>query len=316
MFSVEAENLQASTMTTLVYLDRIRANAQAIRAATGVDLIGVVKANAYGLGAVAVADAISDLVRCWYVFSSAEASRIRLWEVTRKPTICTSVPIDESIEHLAAQGVRPAAWTREQLDRWHKLDPLLSVDTGMQRFACPPEQIGALLEAHRFSEAFTHASRPEQALQLKSLLGDKGIRLHAAGTGLLGNPDCWLDAVRPGLALYRDAARVSIPLTDARRSRGPVGYTGFTAAHHGVVLRGYSDGMRPSACVINGRRQKFVEVGMQTSFVTLDVGDKVGDEVVLLGDELPLAEAAEATQSTPHETLLRLASMGERKYVK
>lgn len=303
-------------MTTLVHLDRIRANAQAIRASTGVDLIGVVKADAYGLGAVAIADAISDLVRCWYVFSSAEATRSRLWEVSRKPTICTSVPIDESLEHLTAQHVRPAVWTRDQLDRWRTLDPLLSVDTGMQRFACAIEGLDALLDAHRFREAFTHASRPEQALQLKSLLGPRGLRLHAAGSGLLGNPDCWLDAVRPGLALYRDAARVSIPLADARQSRGPVGYTGFTAAHHGVVLRGYSDGMRPGACVINDRRQKVIEVGMQTSFVTLDAGDKTGDEVVLLGDELPLAQAAEATQSSPHETLLRLASMGERKYVK
>lgn len=303
-------------MVTLVSLDRIRSNAKSIRSATRVGLIGVVKADAYGLGAVAVADAIADLVDYWYTFSSTEAIRSRLWEITRKPTLSTVVPNDQSLEQLRFQHIRPAVWTIDQLDRWRSLDPVLSVDTGMQRFACPSDQLDALLRAHPFSEAFTHASRPEQAQALKSRLGGAGLRLHATGSALLGDPSCWLDAVRPGLALYRDAVRVSTRLVDARQSHGPIGYTGFTAIHHGVVLRGYSDGMRPGICTVNGRRQRIVEVGMQSAYVTLDPRDKMGDEVVLLGEGLTLDEAAEASQSSPHQTLVRLASMGERKYLK
>ncbi len=303
-------------MITLVSLDRIRSNAQSIRDRTGVALIGVVKANAYGLGAVAIADAIADLVSAWYVFSSAEAARIRLWDVTKKPTLCATVPDAEPIEHLRSQGVRPAVWTMPQLDRWRSLNPVLSVDTGMQRFACPPEHLDELLAAHPFEEAFTHASRAKQAHELKARLGERRMMLHAAGSALLNDPTCWLDAVRPGIALYHDAVTISIRLADVRRSRGPVGYTGFEAMHHGVVLRGYSDGMRPGVCLVNGRRQRVIEVGMQTSFITLDAKDKTGDEVTLLGADLPLAEAAEACKSTPHETLVRLASMGDRQYVK
>lgn len=303
-------------MTTLVFLDRIRANVQAIRETTRVGLIGVVKANAYGLGAVAVADAISDLVDAWYVFSSMEATRSRLWDITRKSTLATLVPDGVTGAHLSAQRIRPAVWSLEQLEQWRSLDPVLSVDTGMQRFACPRDQVASLVSAHRFTEAFTHASRPEQCQELKSLLDGQGMRLHAAGSALLDDPACRLDAVRPGLALYRDAARVSTRLADARQSRGPVGYTGFSATRHGVVLKGYSDGMRPGICLVNGRRQRIIEVGMQTSFVTLDASDRAGDEVVLLGDDLTLEQAAEAMRSSPHETLFRLASMGDRKYVK
>ena len=65
-------------------------------------------------------------------------------------------------------------------------------------------------------------------------------RLHAAGTALLGIPEARLDAVRPGLALYRGAVRVSAPLAEVHASAGPVGYSGFTPStgRHGVILAG------------------------------------------------------------------------------
>lgn len=301
-------------MTTHVDLRQVRMNALAIRAATGKSLIGVVKADAYGLGAVAVADTLQDLVDCWYVFAATEAKRYRLWDLTGKPTICAVALDSDPPETLRREHVRPGVWTIDQVRRFRDLDPVLSVDTGMQRFACPVERIVELRKAHRFSEAYTHASRPEQARALHELFGDSGMKLHAAGSALLANPDCWLDCVRPGLALYRDAVRVSLPLADARESRGAIGYTQFTTRHHGVILKGYSDGMRAGACIINGRRQQVIEVGMQSAFVTLDPADRAGDEVCVLGGGLSLEEAAAACKSTPHETLYRLSSMGDHAY--
>jgi alanine racemase len=303
-------------MKTYINLSQIRQNALEIRRATGVPLIGVVKANAYGLGAVAVADAIQDLVDSWYVFAANEASRYRLWEVTGKPTLCATTAANDPLETLRHQHVRPGVWSLDQVELFRSLDPVLSVDAGMQRFACPLEELDTLLKAYPFREAYTHAARPEQALALKSALGGKGLRLHAAGTSLLDRPDCWLDAVRPGLALYANAVRVSLPLVDVRQSKGPVGYTQFTARHHGVVLMGYSDGMRTGACIVNGRRQQVIEVGMQSAFVTLDPADRAGDEVVLLGDGLSLADAAHAAKSSAHETLVRLASIGDHVYTR
>lgn len=299
---------------TSIDLHRIRQNAIGIRKMTGVAMLGVVKADAYGLGARRVAEALADLVDGWYVFHAAEAVQYGLRTISSKSTVCAVADAQVNLEELKRHRVRPGVWTVEQTRQFQSLDPVLSVDTGMQRFACPPSDLESLQKQFRFSEAYTHAARPEQAKQLREVMSGTGIKLHAAGTALLNNPECWLDAVRPGLALYANAVRVTLPLVEARDSVGPVGYSQFTSRRHGVVLRGYSNGMRLGECVINGRRQRILEAGMQSSYVSLDPGDRVGDEVVLLGDELSLADAALSYASSQHETLVRLASLGERIY--
>jgi alanine racemase len=306
-----------SPAQTHVDLARIRSNAMTIRAMTGVDLIAVVKADAYGLGAVAVAEQIADIVHAWYVFQPIEAVQARLFERTGKTTIAGCPGHDDDVEAMAARRIRPAVWTLEQAQRYRELDPLLSVDTGMQRFACRAEEVPAMLDAHRFSEAMTHASRPQQAARLRTLIGERVPRLHAAGTALMTDPACRLDAVRPGLALYEGAAHVTAPLVDARDSRGPVGYGAFVSptGRHGVILRGYSNGLRKGPCLVNGQRQQILEVGMQSAYVSLDVGDRTGDVVTLLGDGLACSEVAAAWGCSPQQALVALAALGERHYV-
>jgi alanine racemase len=120
--------------------------------------------------------------------------------------------------------------------------------------------------------------------------------------------------VRPGLALYRQALRVSAHIVEARNSAGPAGYSGFVVPRHGVILAGYSHGLRPGPCQINGQRQRILEVGMQTSFVELAPQDRVGDEVLLLGDELTPESIAASWGTTPHEVLVHLSAAGQRGY--
>src|SRR5208282_4043573 len=109
-----------------------------------------------------------------------------------------------------------AVWTVEEARRLRAASPALSVDTGMQRFACPAENVMAALEAGQCREAFTHATRVEQVGKLVDLVGgrQRGLKLHAAGSKLLGDPNCRLDAVRPGLGLYRWAVRIAAKLIE------------------------------------------------------------------------------------------------------
>jgi alanine racemase len=51
---------------------------------------------------------------------------------------------------------------------------------------------------------------------------------------------------------------------------------------------------------------------MQTSFVEIGPAAKVGDEVVLLGDDLTVEELGKAWSVTPHEALWRLVSNAAR----
>ena len=150
---------------------------------------------------------------------------------------------------------------------------------------------------------------------LRDALGDRSARLHAAGSSLLNEPTAWLDAVRPGLALYRGVVRVSTRLVETHKSTGPAGYRGFVAPWHGIILAGYSNGLKAGPCLVNGQPSRILEVGMQSAFVELQPADRVGDEVVLLGDSLAEQQIAPAWNTSPHECLMRLSSAGIRDYL-
>lgn len=286
--------------------DRIRTNAQRIARQAGVDVLAVIKANAYGLGAAAVADALKDVVAGFTVFSLQEAADIDLWQRTGKPAIALGPPESLDPHQWIQQHVRPAVSTVEQATALRPARPILCVDTGMQRFACPPDQIDAVLAAGQIDEAFTHAPTLEHVRRLKALAGGKVSRLHAAATSLLNEPEARLDAVRPGLALYRDAVTITAPLVEAHTSAGPVGYTAFSARRHGVILCGYSQGLRRGPCLVNGHPRRIVEVGMQSAYIDLGDDDRPGNSVTLLSPNLPPESLAAEWKCTPQEVLLRL----------
>lgn len=299
----------------LVDLARIARNAQAIRRSTGVALIAIIKADAYGLGADRVAPALADVVDEFAVFSAEEAKTIDLWNRTGKPALAIGPPQWDEAAEYRSHHLRPAVSNVEQARKLKSAFPVLCLDTGQQRFACPIDQADKVLREGDINEAFTHASRIDQVRMFKDALGGKVSRLHAAGSSLLHDPAAWLDAVRPGLALYRGAVRVMARLIETHRGTGPAGYSGFVAPHHGVILAGYSNGLHPGPCLVNGRPSRILEVGMQSAFVQTDPADKVGDEVTLLGDTLTEDAIGTAWNCGPHEALLRLASAGIREYI-
>lgn len=289
-------------------LEAIRSNAQAIRARAGVDVIGVIKADAYGCGVVRVVEAIDDIVSGWYVLHPREAIEKKLSDVSSKPVLA-GAPSDEDVDELIRHRIQPAVWNLEMLKKFDRADPVLSVDTGMQRFACPALELDAMLDAHRFHEAFTHAVRHKQGDLLRQLVGDRIPRLHAAGSALLDDPACRFNAVRPGIALYRNAVTITTPLADVRDGSGPVGYSEFESPRHGIILRGFSHGLRVGPCIVNGRRQRIIEVGMQSAYVTLHGYDRVGDQVELLGKNVDLESIANAWRCSEHEALTTMNRM-------
>ena len=299
----------------VVDLRRVRRNVEEIHRLTGVPIIAVIKADAYGLGAAQIAPAISNLVDSFCVFRPSEATDIRLWERTGKPALAIGPPLWANPDDYLAAHVRPAISTEPQARALRAARPVLSVDTGQQRFACRPADVARVLVAGACDEAFTHATTLDQVGVLQDAAGGKVSRMHAAGTSLLNEPRASLDAVRPGLALYRGATRVTTRLAEVRDGTGPAGYSGFVVPHHGVILCGYFNGLRPGPCLINGRPSRILEVGMQSAFVETEPTDKVGDEVVLLGDGLDEQQIAAQWGTTPHEVLVRLSGSGMRTYL-
>ncbi len=290
----------------------MRANVLAISKLVNVDIIAVVKSDAYGLGARRVAKAIGDIVSGFCVFSLNEAKAASLWKAANKPILVLGPTTDAEPDELAEAHVRPAVWTVPEADRLRSARPVLCVDTGMRRFACPVENVEAVLKAGGIDEAFTHATKPEHAKMLAAELGGRGLRLHAAASALLDEPEASLDAVRPGMALYRGAVRVATRLVEVRNGGCPAGYSGFIAERFGIILCGYSQGLRRGPCLVGGVRRSILEVGMQSAFVEIGPGDNLGDEVVLLGDSLRELDVAESWGASEQQVLLVMANMGPR----
>jgi alanine racemase len=299
-----------------VDLSRIVENVRAIQQKVAVHVLPVIKADAYGLGAWQVASALADVVEGFCIFSLTESHMIELHTLTEKQALVLGPPSSTDPDWYLRYRMRPAVTTVDQALTLRRANPVLCVDTGMQRFACPTDRIDAVIEAGDIKEAFTHATRVEHAERLVELLGGRGLTLHAAATALLDEPRAYLDAVRPGWAIYRNAVRVTTPLVETHDASGPAGYSSFTttSGRHGIILAGYSNGIRPGPCLVNGARQRIVEVGMQSAFVEIGRNDTVGAEVVLLGEELSESEIAAAWGTSPQEALLQLARSGRRKY--
>jgi alanine racemase len=307
-----------SEISVSINLARVRQNAEAILLQSGVPIIAVVKADAYGLGAIRVAEAIGDLVQGFYVFDVTEAVAGRFWDIAKRRTITLNSDLDDPQDYLS-RHIQPVVWSVNRAAELRETNPILSVDTGQQRFACPIAETETVRAAGDCREAMTHAINQQQVDRLLEAAADwnsDDVFLHAAGSALLNEPAARLNAVRPGLALYRGAVRVTARLIDVRDSTGPAGYTGFVTPRFGVILAGYSNGLRPGPCKVNGRLQRIIEVGMQSAFVELGPGDRRGDEVTLLADEPGIEEpaVANAWRASQQEVLVRLTKLGERRY--
>src|SRR5881396_1843730 len=85
----------ATALRVMVDLARVRQNAEEIVRKIGprVDLLATVKADAYGLGAMRISDAIASIVHGWCVFSPVEAQQAQLWERTKKRSIVLGPPV-------------------------------------------------------------------------------------------------------------------------------------------------------------------------------------------------------------------------------
>jgi len=299
--------MRSRHVSVCVNLDQVRASAECIRATTGVSLIAVVKADAYGLGAVRVADALAAVADDFAYFSVHEAQEVG------QPGLVLGPPEGDPAYYRELK-LRPSITNRGEAEKFAGVRAAINVDTGMQRFGCPPEQLDDLLSRCNADEVFTHTDDPHAVQLLQEVCRGRVASVHAASSSLLDYPPAWLDAVRPGIALYRGAVRVSTRLVAVRQTRGRIGYTGFECPYVGILLAGYAHNLRPGPVIINGRRQWLLETGMNTSFVSVDASDHLGDEAVLLGDELTEAELAEHFQTREHEILCRYTSTGARSY--
>jgi alanine racemase len=213
-------------------LDAVAANLRRLRALAGVPLMAVLKADAYGHGAIRVAHvALANGADALAVATLGEARTLREADITapvlilgytppwqaqqavRLGVACTVFDID------TARALSEAATALQQPATVH-----VKVDTGMARLGLPPGEVGAFLHALTqlpglvVEGLYTHFATADSAdetfarLQLARFTGvleevtAAGLRpplVHAANSAaLLRLPAARFDMVRPGLACY------------------------------------------------------------------------------------------------------------------
>jgi alanine racemase len=211
-----------------VHAGHLRTNAAAVHKLTGVPILAVIKNNGYGAGVSNVARALQSVgqVHGFAVVKLQEALALRgdgirkpillmgpvpdadLVELTRRDiTLMVYTPIGSMLEKAAAQSGRP-------------ISIHVCVDTGLGRVGVPYRQafdlirdlarlrgvrVSGIMMAFTEDEEFDREQlRRFRALstQIEEARIPSGIR-HAASTyTLFQHPDAFLDAVRPGMALY------------------------------------------------------------------------------------------------------------------
>jgi alanine racemase len=195
------------------------------------EMWAVVKAEAYGHGAVAVAQAaLGAGVHGLCVALVSEAEQLRAAGITA-PILLLSQQPPELIARIIATGAIPTVDTPEyveavaaQLPRGARLPVHVKVDTGMQRVGVSPARVPELMEALvragdrvKISAVFTHLATADdlddrgvqdQLLvfeQVRSLhrehFGDAPIHI-ANSAAAVAFPEARADLVRVGIAMY------------------------------------------------------------------------------------------------------------------
>jgi alanine racemase len=203
-----------------VDLGALRRNGAAVIARAGAPLLGVIKADGYGLGAVRVAQALEPLQPWGFgVATVAEGVELRDAGVTR-PILVLSPVLPEEYAAMREAKLRPSlgtpsafeGWVQGGGGPWH-----LSIDTGMSRAGMEWTDVAAsalAITAANPEGAYTHfhsadcndGSMERQVGRFRSALAKLPRRpriLHAENSPAVerGGRSEW-DLVRPGVFLY------------------------------------------------------------------------------------------------------------------
>jgi alanine racemase len=365
-----------SPTRALVDLDAVGSNYRLIRERVGPGrgIYCVVKADAYGHGAVAVARRLArEGANRFAVAQTEEGVALRRAGVDGEILLLSAaepaeVPRQRTygltpvISDLAqGQAMAAASRTLHEPLRVH-----LELDTGMGRAGVRPDDLSSVIallrSAPRLELAGTFANlsaadnpaSPETERQVRALVAcaaalrsagvEPGVLHIANSAGILGHPDAWLDAVRPGLALYgigpgddvassglRPAMTVETRVVSVRRvpAGTPLGYGGrFVTSREtavAVLPIGYHDGLRRSlsgktAVLVRGRRAPVVgAISMDVTLVDVtDSGAERGDRAVCLGSDggqsVTAWDLARAAGTIPYEILCGIGPRVAREY--
>lgn len=270
---------------------------------------------------VLVTNNIQTVVHC-------EEQLIALEQADLETPVVVWLKIDSGMHRL---GVRPEQYD-EFISRLKTCPNVAKPLRYMSHFGCADELDSSIT--------------PQQIELFMSLTsGCQGERSLAASAGLLAWPQSQLEWVRPGIIMYgvspfsdKTAQDLGyqpvmtlkshlIAVREVKKGES-VGYGGIWTSERdtkvGVIAVGYGDGYPRSApngtpVWVNGRTVPIagrVSMDMLTVDLGPDAADKVSDEAILWGKELPVEEVANHIGTIAYELVTKLTPRVEMEYTK
>jgi len=327
-----------------VDLGAIVRNARAAQQRAGVRLIPMIKADAYGLGAEAVASALEAVDPYAFGIATVEEGRSLRAAVITRPLIVFSPLLFDEYPSAHELQLTPTLGTASEIAHWcvEGGSWQLSIDTGMSRAGVPWREASALfdtLKKHPPSGAFTHfhsaelndGSMAEQEERFRTALASLPVRpplLHTdASAAIERHGKSEWDAIRPGMFLYgvysgygsqlrpEPAIHVRARVAEIRwiEPGDSVSYDATWRASSrrriATIPMGYADGYPRILGNLGSaltRTGTVPVVGLVTmDMIMLDVTDADCN----VGDEVTLIGTSENGSQMPVEELARLAEM-------
>lgn len=217
-------------------LDALRYNMESMHnnLKEGTKIAAVIKADAYGHGALSVARAIEDLPYVWgFAVATADEAKLLIDDGRKKPMLVLGISFPEHYEMIVEEDIRPAICeyeaAKELSDIACKKNKTchihIKIDTGMSRIGLQVNEQSADLVAEiaklpniEIEGIFTHFAQADEydktptekqiALftQMIEMLEERGIKIpihHCSNSaGIVEIPQANMDMVRAGITLY------------------------------------------------------------------------------------------------------------------
>lgn len=244
---------------TEIDLLAIRYNAEAIKKYTGKQLIAVVKADAYGHGAVPVAETLCSVADMFAVATVEEGIELREAGI-REPILILFSCLPAHVKQIVAFNLTPS------IGNWEFASTLnaaasetvstkvhVNINTGMNRSGVCYTDVSQFLSRLKTLQRlevegfFTHLATADeidksfvsvQLNRLASALANNSSKMvHVANSAAtLAVPESHFDAVRPGLSLYGiyPASEQPVTLKPALTWKARIGWIGSILEGEGV----------------------------------------------------------------------------------
>lgn len=220
-----------------VDLDAVRYNMEQMRGnlAAGTQMIGVIKTDGYGHGALQIGRELEALAYVWgYAVATAEEALILRHGGLQKPVLVLGYTFPYSYEEMIRHDIRLTVFREDSIEelsacarRMGKQARVhVKLETGMSRLGIMPDETGLrfvekTLEAEGIvlEGMYTHFARADetdktsargQLALLQDFIRETETRLHyeiplkhcSNSAGIVELPEANLDAVRAGITLY------------------------------------------------------------------------------------------------------------------